>query len=112
MGKLFSWKFCILLAVVVGSVVFYRPFCKWLCPLGAVYALMNHVSLFQMRVDRDTCVSCGACARACPMDVDITKTPNHAECIRCGKCIKSCPTKAICYQYGFGDKSKTEIKEN
>ena len=104
--------FCILLAVVVGSVVFYRPFCKWLCPLGAVYALMNHVSLFQMRVDRDTCVSCGACARACPMDVDITKTPNHAECIRCGKCIKSCPTKAICYQYGFGDKSKTEIKEN
>ena len=112
LGKLFSWKFCILLAVVVGSVVFYRPFCKWLCPLGAVYALMNHVSLFQMRVDRDTCVSCGACAKACPMDVDITKTPNHAECIRCGKCIKSCPTKAICYQYGFGDKSKTEIKEN
>ena len=112
LGKLFSWKFCILLAVVVGSVVFYRPFCKWLCPLGAVYALMNHVSLFQMRVDRDTCVSCGACAKACPMDVDITRTPNHAECIRCGKCIKSCPTKAICYQYGFGDKSKTEIKEN
>ena len=112
LGKLFNWKFCILLAVVVGSVVFYRPFCKWLCPLGAVYALMNHVSLFQMRVDRDTCVSCGACAKACPMDVDITKTPNHAECIRCGKCIKSCPTKAICYQYGFGDKSKTEIKEN
>ena len=112
LGKLFSWKFCILLTVVVGSVVFYRPFCKWLCPLGAVYALMNHVSLFQMRVDRDTCVSCGACAKACPMDVDITKTPNHAECIRCGKCIKSCPTKAICYQYGFGDKSKTEIKEN
>ena len=88
LGKLFSWKFCILLAVVVGSVVFYRPFCKWLCPLGAVYALMNHVSLFQMRVDRDTCVSCGACAKACPMDVDITKTPNHAECIRCGKVYK------------------------
>ena len=51
-------------------------------------------------------------AMGAAMDVDITKTPNHAECIRCGKCIKSCPTKAICYQYGFGDKSKTEIKEN
>ena len=112
LGTLFSWKAFVLLAVILGSVFFYRPFCKWLCPLGAVYALMNHVSLFQMRVDRDTCVSCGACAKACPMDVDITKTPNHAECIRCGKCIKSCPTKAICYQYGFGDKSKTEIKEN
>lgn len=85
--------------------VFYRPFCKWLCPLGAFYAVMNRVSLFQMRVDTDKCVSCGACARACKMDVDITKTPNHAECIRCGMCIKSCPTKAIHYQYGFGDKA-------
>lgn len=105
LGKLFSWKLCILLAVVVASVVFYRPFCKWLCPLGAFYAVMNRVSLFQMRVDTDKCVSCGACARACKMDVDITKTPNHAECIRCGMCIKSCPTKAIHYQYGFGDKA-------
>lgn len=112
LGSLFTGKTCLLLGIVTLAVFFYRPFCKWLCPLGAVYALMNHVSLFQMRVDRDTCVSCGACAKACPMDVDITKTPNHAECIRCGKCIKSCPTKAICYQYGFGDKSKTEIKEN
>ena len=105
LGKLFSWKLGILLAVVVASVVFYRPFCKWLCPLGAFYAVMNRVSLFQMRVDTDKCVSCGACARACKMDVDITKTPNHAECIRCGMCIKSCPTKAIHYQYGFGDKA-------
>ncbi|MEE0793331.1 MAG: 4Fe-4S binding protein, partial [Faecalibacterium prausnitzii] len=105
LGKLFSWKLCILLAVVAASVVFYRPFCKWLCPLGAFYAVMNRVSLFQMRVDTDKCVSCGACARACKMDVDITKTPNHAECIRCGMCIKSCPTKAIHYQYGFGDKA-------
>ncbi len=63
LGKLFSWKLCILLAVVVASVVFYRPFCKWLCPLGAFYALLNKVSLFQMRVDTHKCVSCGACAK-------------------------------------------------
>lgn len=85
LGKLFTWKACILLAVIVGSVVFYRPFCKWLCPLGAFYALLNKVSLFQMRVDTHKCVSCGACAKACKMDVDITKTPNHAECIEAAK---------------------------
>lgn len=85
LGKLFTWKACILLAVIVGSVVFYRPFCKWLCPLGAFYALLNKVSLFQMRVDTHKCVSCGACAKACKMDVDITKTPNHAECIEVAK---------------------------
>ena len=42
-GSLFTWKFSILLAVVVLSVVFYRPFCKWLCPLGAFYALLKDV---------------------------------------------------------------------
>ena len=108
LGKLFTWKACILLAVIVGSVVFYRPFCKWLCPLGAFYALLNKVSLFQMRVDPHKCVSCGACARACKMDVDITKTPNHAECIRCGMCMKACPTDAIQYKFGLGDQSNTE----
>ena len=108
LGKLFTWKACILLAVIVGSVVFYRPFCKWLCPLGAFYALLNKVSLFQMRVDTHKCVSCGACAKACKMDVDITKTPNHAECIRCGMCMKACPTDAIQYKFGLGDKSNTE----
>ena len=108
LGKLFTWKACILLAVIMGSVVFYRPFCKWLCPLGAFYALLNKVSLFQMRVDTHKCVSCGACAKACKMDVDITKTPNHAECIRCGMCMKACPTDAIQYKFGLGDQSNTE----
>ena len=108
LGKLFTWKACILLAVIVGSVVFYRPFCKWLCPLGAFYGLLNKVSLFQMRVDTHKCVSCGACAKACKMDVDITKTPNHAECIRCGMCMKACPTDAIQYKFGLGDQSNTE----
>ncbi len=51
LGKLFTWKLGILLTVVVLSVVFYRPFCKWLCPLGAFYALFNRVSLLQMKVD-------------------------------------------------------------
>ena len=103
LGKLFTWKFGILLAVIVLSVVFYRPFCKWLCPLGAFYALLNKVSLFQMKVDKSKCVSCGKCAKACKMDVDVTKTPNHTECIRCGMCVSACPTGAVSFRYGFGD---------
>ena len=111
LGKLFTWKAGVLLAVVLTSVFVYRPFCKWLCPLGAFYALLNKVSLFQMRVDTGKCVSCGACARACKMDVDITKSPNHTECIRCGMCMKACPTDAIRYTFGFGDLSQNENKE-
>lgn len=108
LGKLFTWKLCILLAVTVLSVLFYRPFCKWLCPLGAFYALFNKVSLLQMKVDATACISCGKCARACGMDVDVTKTPDHAECIRCGKCVLACPTGAVHFRYGFGDGSETK----
>lgn len=111
LGKLFSWKLCILIVVIVLSILFYRPFCKWLCPLGAFYGLCNHVSLLQMKVDREKCVSCGKCKRVCKMDVDVTKTPNHSECIRCGKCVGACPTNAVCYHYGFGSGQK-EMKKD
>ncbi len=111
LGSLFKWKFIVLLTVIVLSIVFYRPFCKWLCPLGAFYALLNKVSLFQMQVDQSKCVSCGKCAKVCKMDVDVTKSPNHTECIRCGMCIRACPTDAVSFRYGFGSgkqKSKNE----
>ena len=110
LGSLFTWKLTVLLAVVVLSVLFFRPFCKWICPLGAFYALLNKVSLFQMKVDKNKCISCGKCAGACKMDVDVTKTPNHTECIRCGMCISACPTNAVRFRYGFGtgkDQSKS-----
>lgn len=101
LGPLFNRKLIILIVVAVLSVLFYRPFCKWICPLGAFYALMNKVSLLGIKVDEHKCVSCGKCARVCKMDVDVTKTPNHTECIRCGKCITACPTDAIKFNYGF-----------
>ena len=112
LGSLFRWKAALLLAVVALSALFYRPFCKWLCPLGAFYSLLNSVSLLDMRVNKDRCISCGKCARVCGMDVDITKTPNHTECIRCGVCIKACPTDAIRYRCGFGvGMNNTKTKE-
>ena len=108
LGKLFTWKLCILLAVTALSILFYRPFCKWLCPLGAFYALFNKVSLLRMKVDANACISCGKCVKACSMDVDVTKTPDHAECIRCGKCVLACPTGAVHFRYGFGDGPETK----
>ncbi len=108
LGALFSWKLGILITVIVLSVLFYRPFCKWLCPLGAFYALLNKVSLFGMKVDKHKCVSCGKCAKACKMDVDVTKAPDHTECIRCGMCVRACPTKAVSFRYGFGNGKETD----
>ena len=103
LGLLFAWKFTILVVLILLSVFIYRPFCKWICPLGAIYGLMNRVSMTQMNVDKNKCVSCGKCARACKMDVDVTKTPNHFECIRCGMCVTACPTDAVSIRFGLGD---------
>lgn len=111
LGTLFVQKLFILLAVVALSILFYRPFCKWICPLGAVYALLNKISLLEIKMDEQKCVSCGKCAASCKMDVDVRKTPNHAECIRCGKCITACPAEALCFHYGFGSSRKKKEQQ-
>lgn len=110
LGPLFSAKFVILAAFIFLSIIFYRPFCKWICPLGALYSLFNKVSFCQYHVDQDACVSCGKCSKVCKMDVDITKSPNDFECIRCGECAKACPTKAITVSWGIS-RQKTENKK-
>lgn len=111
LGTLFVQKLFILLAVVALSILFYRPFCKWICPLGAFYALLNKISLLEIKMDEQKCVSCGKCAASCKMDVDVRKTPNHAECIRCGKCITACPAEALCFHYGFGSSHKKKEQQ-
>ena len=103
----------ILAAVVVLSVLFYRPFCKWICPLGAIYSLFNKVSLLGIEVDKNACVGCKRCVAACKMDVNVLKTPNHPECIRCGACMRACPKDAIHYQFMNIDcRKKSEINES
>ena len=99
LGRLFSFKCLILITVIVLSILFYRPFCKWLCPLGAIYSLFNKISFLNIKVENSKCVGCGLCTGACKMDVDVRKTPNHPECIRCGACMKACPKDAIHYQF-------------
>lgn len=111
LGTLFVQKLFILLTVVALSILFYRPFCKWICPLGAFYALLNKISLLEIKMDEQKCVSCGKCAASCKMDVDVRKTPNHAECIRCGKCITACPAEALCFHYGFGSSHKKKEQQ-
>ena len=85
---------------IVGIVLAFafkdnRAFCKYLCPLGAFYALFNKFSLYRLTVDQDQCVNCKACERACKMGVEVTKDINSPECIRCGACMDACPKNCI-----------------
>ncbi|MDY3018079.1 4Fe-4S binding protein [Blautia sp.] len=105
-GWLYAWKNVLLVAILFLSVIIYRPFCKYICPLGAVYSLFQPVSVFRYRVDQELCTHCGACAKTCKMQVDPVKSPNHPECIRCGQCKKVCPTGALDYNVGKFRKKK------
>ncbi|MCI9445849.1 MAG: 4Fe-4S binding protein [Lachnospiraceae bacterium] len=95
LGWLYAWKNVLLVVTAILSMMIYRPFCKYICPLGAVYSVFNPISVFRYRVDKETCTDCGACAKVCKMQADPAKNANHPECIRCGECKKACPVKAI-----------------
>ena len=107
-GFLFSWKMCLLLIILISSTLIHRPFCRYLCPLGAIYGLFSRFSLYQMQLDKDKCIGCGKCEQSCPMQVKCTKDINTAECIRCGKCKAACPVHAIDSTFGFNIKRETE----
>lgn len=94
-GFLYTWKILILAVTVFLSVIIYRPFCKYICPLGAVYSFFNKVSVFRIKLDKEKCVGCNKCEKICKMNVNPCKNPDSTECIRCRECISVCPTGAL-----------------
>ena len=96
-GARFLWKIALALVILIGAVVYYRPFCKYLCPLGAFYAPFNRVALMRLQVDENACTHCGACAKVCKMGVTPETNPNSPECIRCGDCVRVCTARALLF---------------
>ena len=92
LGSLFTWKFMLLIIFAVLSVFIYRVFCRFICPLGAIYGLFNKLSILGVKVDENACNHCNACINTCKMDV---KQVGDHECIQCGECMKACGCKAI-----------------
>ncbi len=91
-GLLFSWKAALLAVFVVWSCFTFRPFCKYVCPLGAIYSFFNKSSYFGIQVDAAKCTGCGDCVASCKMNA---RAINSVECIRCEECASSCTHGAI-----------------
>lgn len=91
-GLLFGWKTLLCAAILILCVFLYRAFCRFLCPLGAIYSLFAKIALIAVRVDKSACTNCGKCLRECKMDV---KEVGDGECIHCGQCISCCPQNCI-----------------
>lgn len=94
-GGLFFWKLGILIVILVLSVKIFRPFCQYLCPLGAIYGWFNRFSLVQIHWEEEACISCGACQKECPVDLSAHEISRSPECIRCGRCVSACPARCL-----------------
>ncbi len=108
-GFLFALKMAVLIITLIACIFIFRFFCKTLCPLGAVYGLLNKISIYRLKVDKHSCIRCGKCAHICKMDVNPVASPDSAECIRCGACAAACPKQAI--RLGFGSSKSTTVPE-
>ena len=97
LGPCFTSKFVILVLILTACVFLYRAFCRFLCPLGAIYGLFARIALLGIRVKEADCTGCGACLRVCPMDYPPGGGPRVHPC---GACMSACPEKAITMKAG------------
>jgi polyferredoxin len=90
--------FVILALVVVLSLFVERPFCKYACPYGAFLGIFNLFRIFGIKRNAKTCISCSACSRACPMNIEVEKagTVRDHQCITCMRCTSeaACPVES------------------
>lgn len=93
----------LLCLILLGMAVQERFFCQILCPMGAVFALLPIMPLFQLkRKSADCPANCGACKRMCPVSYQLdADSIRQGECIRCGRCCGICPRKNISTFHGL-----------
>jgi ferredoxin len=90
----FAVGLVILAASLVLSLFTDRAFCKYVCPLGAVNAILGRIPLLRIKREPSSCTSCSLCSQRCPMDIKVAKmdTVKSPECIDCFECVSNCPT--------------------
>ncbi|MCK5773886.1 MAG: 4Fe-4S binding protein [Thermoplasmata archaeon] len=94
-GNQFFWyKAVFTVGVLALSVSIDRGWCRYLCPIGAMYGPTNKFALTDIKFDKASCINCQICIRECPMGINPKENKRDVECIRCGRCVDVCPTDA------------------
>ena len=99
-----SWGFLIVVLLIALSVRLRNPFCRYLCPYGAMLAVVALASPVAVQRHKGRCVSCGVCSTVCPSRIDVAKADrvNSAECVGCCRCVSHCRVHSALSMKGFG----------
>lgn len=94
----------LLLVIFIGSLFVQRFFCRYFCPMGAIYSLISQASFLKIDKPRDGCGKCHLCTSKYPMGMDLTKKDRIAggECISCQKCVSWCPKGNARFRSRYG----------
>jgi len=86
------------IAPLVGN----RFYCRYLCPYGATFGLLNHAGFYGIDMDKDKCIDCQRCEQVCDMGIPVWRQGKDAgrvtaleDCMGCARCVVSCPTDAL-----------------
>lgn len=86
--------FIVLTAILIGSLLIERFFCRYLCPLGAFLSLLQAFRIVKIDKNNNGCLNgCNSCSRSCSMGIDLDKANrvDSLECIQCMNCTGVCP---------------------
>lgn len=94
----------LLLLIFIGSLFVQRFFCRYFCPMGAIYSLISQTSFLKIDKPRKECGKCHLCTSKCTMGMDLTKKDRIAggECISCQKCVSWCPKGNVHFRSRYG----------
>ena len=94
----------LLLLIFIGSLFVQRFFCRYFCPMGAIYSLISQTSFLKIDKPRKECGKCHLCTSKCTMGMDLTKKDRIAggECISCQKCVSWCPKGNARFRSRYG----------
>ena len=94
----------LLLLIFIGSLFVQRFFCRYFCPMGAIYSLISQTSFLKIDKPREECGKCHLCTSKCTMGMDLTKKDRIAggECISCQKCVSWCPKGNARFRSRYG----------